>query len=158
MAGVFFNWCANHCVEERVTLHVDYIDNILDYIGTQNRAKRITIKGDVGDRVGQFMDGGKLLIYGNVGDELGSHMEGGKIHVYGNAGHRVGYNMFDGKIMIHGNAGHDVGYEMHGGEIRILGGYKSIAKGYDEDNVSYATEGDIYYRGKLIFEHGRKLE
>jgi len=165
--GCYLSALINGSKDKDFNIITNYLTKTIDYIGYKN-TKNIDVNGSVGRWVGFRMEGGKITINGNtgwyVGDRMkdgkitvngnagvwvGFFMENGKITINGNAGDRVGYEMKDGKITIKGNAGDWIGWYMEGGKIHLNGDYESLS--------NYINGGNIYHKGKLIVENGRKL-
>jgi len=129
--------------------NIDVNGNVGYGVGDEMKNGEITINGNAGEGVGWDMKNGKITVNGNAGDLVGDGMKNGKIIVNGNAGEGVGWNMKDGEITVNGNAGNWVGWYMKGGEIHLNGDYEILSK--------YISGGNIYHKGKLIVENGRKL-
>ena len=88
----------------------------------------IEVKGDVGDFVGLYMQGGHILIDGNAGAWVGNSMSNGHIDINGDVGDYLGaglpgdpYGMSNGLIYVSGNAGNRVGDRLRRGFIIIRG-------------------------------------
>lgn len=100
--------------------------------------------------LGTYNSGKKWVITGNVGQGTGSEMSAGEILVRGSSDCHLGLRMKGGKIIVEGRAGALVGTGMKSGEIHINGSYESI--GY------HIEGGNIYCKGKQIYENGRPVE
>jgi formylmethanofuran dehydrogenase subunit C len=50
----------------------------------------VTVQGDAGNEVGEFMHGGIIIVKGNAGSHVGLMMRGGEIHLEGDYG-GIGY-------------------------------------------------------------------
>lgn len=81
------------------------------WTGREMKGGEIIIEGDAedylcasyrGETVG--MTGGKVTVGGNAGDYVGQYMTGGEILIKGNVGMLAGLNMNGGKIIIEGDA------------------------------------------------------
>ncbi len=98
-------------------------------IGKEMSMGKITVKGDVGDFLGQLMKkNGEITVHGNAGSWAGNGMSGGRINVIGNVLDYAGgglpgnaFGMTNGLINITGNAGDRVGDRMRRGIIVIQG-------------------------------------
>lgn len=97
-------------------------------VGKKMTMGSITIKGDVGDFLGQTMKNGSITIHGNAGSWAGNGMSGGRINIEGNVGDYTGaglpgdaFGMRNGLINITGDAGDRVGDRMRRGIIIIQG-------------------------------------
>jgi len=124
-AGLFLSALINNRNSTEYVLHTSHFPEPLCCIGYRNK-KRIMVNGDVGDFVGNYMEGGMIVVEGNADKWAGSDMK-------------------DGIIKIKGRARECVGRLMQGGEIRVDGGeYVSP----DED----IFKGRIYHKGKLIVD------
>jgi len=112
-------------------------NTLIDLIGFNN-SKNITVRGNIGRYAGKEMKDGNLIIHGNPSGNIGDNMRDGKIIVNGNVISRDLDGM-DG-----------VGWYLRGGEIHLNGDYTFIS----EETIG----GNIYHKGKLIVEDGRRLE
>ncbi|NYZ74491.1 hypothetical protein H0O00_05080 [Candidatus Micrarchaeota archaeon] len=139
-AGFFLSALMNNCKDSEFVVHTNHLAKPIIYLGYRN-TKNIIVNGNVGDYLGEYMEGGTITVEGTAGDRVGCSMEGGTIIVKGNAGDEVGYAMEGGTITVKGNAGDDVGERMNGGEIHLNGGYNGRA-GF--------KHGKIFHKGKLI--------
>jgi len=146
--GCYLSALINGSRDKDFKIITNYLSKNIDDIGYKNR-KNIDVNGNVEWGVGFEMERGEITINGNVEWGVGFDMEGGKITVNGNAGERVGWEMKDGEITVNGNAGERVGWFMEGGKIHLNGDYESLS--------GYISGGNIYHKGKLIVENGRKL-
>ena len=150
--GVFTGWYLNALInrskDKDFKIFTNYLSKTIHYIGYKNR-KNIVVNGNAGWGVGGGMKDGKITVSGNAGDEVGFFMENGKITINGNVGNSVGYNMKDGEITINGNTGRRVGWDMKDGKIHLNGDYKSLG--------DFILGGNIYHKGKLIVENGKRL-
>jgi len=116
-------------------------------LGEAMSAGSILIEGDVGDRAGRRMAGGRLTINGaarnwaasgmtagliEIADDAGDHlggslagevqgMSGGVVVVRGNAGERAGDRLRRGAVIIEGKAGDDAGSRMLAGTLIVRG-------------------------------------
>jgi hypothetical protein len=168
-AGLFLSALINSGSDEEYLIHVEELGGI-DFAGFQNR-KKITIDGDVGDCLGDFMaegeivvegnastcaatrmKGGRIIVKGDVGDNLGFRMDGGEIIVEGDADGLVGANMEDGKITVKGNPGKSNGSDMQGGEIHFEceNPPDIVEREYVGD--ARVVHGKIFHKGKLIVD------
>jgi formylmethanofuran dehydrogenase subunit C len=126
-----------------------------DRVGEGINAGSITVQGDVGNRAGRAMAGGRLTINGksghwtasgmtaglieissDVGDRLGGPlagevegMNGGMVVVRGRAGARAADRLRRGILIVEGDAGDDAGSRMLAGTL-ILCGSASAHTGY----------------------------
>jgi len=158
-AGGFLNALVRNGTDESYVIHTRHLDVKINGI-VPHDGKEIIVEGDIGDRIGEYMEsgyivvrgnagnatglfmlGGGITIEGNAGGELGRYMEGGVIIVGGNAGNGAGYSMSGGLMMIGGDAGGAFCEGMSGGEARVLGGIK---------NFGFTHLGDIYHKGRLL--------
>jgi formylmethanofuran dehydrogenase subunit C len=97
------------------------------WAGREMRGGELVIEGDAEDNLcamyrGEMtgMTGGKVTVYGNAGECVGQYMAGGEILIMGNANRLVGLNLKGGKITIEGDAIWP-GSDMTGGEIMVKG-------------------------------------
>jgi len=100
----------------------------LDHIGHGLSIGSITVNGNVGAYLGQFMTHGEITVNGNTGIYTACEMKGGQIKVNGNAGDfvggaRIGYKngMTGGTVIVAGNTGERTGDHMRRGMILIEG-------------------------------------
>ena len=128
--------------------NIDVNGNAGDWVGYEMKRGEITIDGNAGWGVGYEMKRGEITVNGNAGNWVGDRMKRGEITVNGNAGNWVGEEMGGGKITVNGNAGNLVGWYMKDGEIHLNGDYESLS--------DHIKGGNIYHKGKLIVENGRK--
>ncbi len=129
-AGVFISYIVNEVYTyDEIKLRTN---KPIGFLGTKNASKKLTIMGNVENKVGTSMTGGELVIKGNSGNDIGWCMDGGKITVEGSAGWRVGENR-------------------SGGEIHLLGDFKSIGdRCYDTSKTGRKT-GAVYHNGEQIY-------
>ncbi|MEM2924212.1 MAG: hypothetical protein QXJ68_00795 [Methanocellales archaeon] len=116
-SGIFLSLLVNESKDSEIELE---LEDRINYLGKENR-KKIAIKGDVGNYLGYYMQGGEIVVYGSVGDRAGSCMNGGRIIIKGRAGDWLGESMQSGEIIVEGEAGVGVGFNMAGGRIVIKG-------------------------------------
>src|SRR3989344_5026132 len=130
-AFIYLNELIRSCCDPDIVIHTSRLKTPLSNLCRSNEDKNITI-------------------YGDVGIHLGDRMKSGLVHVHGSAGDYVGEAMRGGEIIIEGNAGPSIGSGMEDGTIRInrddLGLASSLGEGM--------TLGRIFYRGKLVVQHG----
>jgi formylmethanofuran dehydrogenase subunit C len=119
-AGLFLSALINGGKESDYLIHTYHLDMPPNYLGYQND-KNITVKGDGGDFVGVFMNGGSITVKGDVRAAIGFEMNRGRILVKGCAGDGVGRQMKDGSITIEGEAKDYFGRGMKGGNITVKG-------------------------------------
>jgi len=165
--GYYLSALINSSKEQDFKIFTNYLSRTIHNIGYENN-KNIDVYGNVGYGVGYGMKDGKITVKGNVGGGVGWNMKDGKITVKGNVGGGVGWNMKDGKITVNGNAGYGVGCGMKGGKITVNGNAR-YGVGYEmkdgeihlnedyEGLYDFISGGNIYHKGKLIVENGRKL-
>ena len=86
------------------------------------------VDGNVGDRAGADLSGGRLELGGNAGHSTGEGMSGGLVVVRGNTGDRAGAaapgrkrGMTGGELVILGNAGDETGALMRRGLVAVGG-------------------------------------
>ncbi|MFH0860856.1 MAG: hypothetical protein V1921_06610 [Candidatus Altiarchaeota archaeon] len=118
-AGIFLTALVNNSSRDefRITPQIK-----LDGIGYRlQKGKKITVDGDVGGWVGQYMEGGTLIVNGNADDALGEGMEDGRVIVTGSAGNNVGFHMADGYIEIGKETDVFTGDRAEGGKILVKG-------------------------------------
>jgi formylmethanofuran dehydrogenase subunit C len=114
---------------DKSTIIINKSHKQLICIGKEMSMGSITVKGDVGDFLGQSMKkGGEITVNGNAGSWTGNGMSGGRINVNGNVLDYTGaglpgdaFGMTNGLINITGNAGDRVGDRMRRGIIIIQG-------------------------------------
>jgi len=165
--GCYLSALINESKDKDFKIITNHLTKTIDYIGYEN-TKNIDVNGNAGNWVGNGMKDGKITVNGNAGNLVGDEMKDGEITVNGNARNGVGWNMKNGKITVNGNAGDVVGFEMKGGEITINGnaeggvGYEmkdgEIHLNGDYKSLSgYIPGGNIYHKGKLIVENGKRV-
>ena len=126
-----------------------------DDLGAAMTSGVMFIDGDVGNRAGSDLAGGRITITGNAGHDTGSHMSGGVIIVDGDVGDRTGSarpgvkrGMTGGEIIILGNAGHQTGAFLRRGTIAVAGGL-------GQDTLHAALAGTVLTLGDVGAEAGR---
>ena len=72
----------------------------LDFIGANMSSGKITVCGDVGDRLGDKMRRGVILVEGDAGDYAASRMVAGTIGILGKTGAYTGFAMKRGTILL----------------------------------------------------------
>jgi formylmethanofuran dehydrogenase subunit C len=179
--GIFFSALMNHGKDSDYVIHTEHLDIPIDYLGYRiERDVNVTVRGDVGEWVGNKMRRGSINVEGNTGRCLGHTLMGGSIAVKGNAANAVGFMMKDGnitvngdamdgvgcqledgEIVVNGNVGSNVGNNMKGGSITIIGNAEDEIGIYmrggeirlEGDYKALSTSfrrGRIYHKGKLI--------
>ena len=123
-AGYFLSALINNGKEKNYVLSVHHLVEPICRLGRSN-TKNITIEGDVGERLGDGMTGGRIIVNGNADSYAGAWLRGGRIE-------------------INGDVCAQVGDCMQGGEIHINGEYLTLG-----DNLC----GKIYYKGQPIVDH-----
>lgn len=136
-AGLFLSALMNNSKDSEFVIHTAHLGRI-DCLGHRN-TKNIIVDGDIGDWVGNEMEGGTITVNGNAGNHVGSGMgdfkrdlqgdaygtgikiEGGAILIEGHAGSCVGSHMRDGSIIVKGDVLHECGWDMKGGTITVGG-------------------------------------
>lgn len=95
--GIYLSALANKVIkkEDNIILR---LDSYLSCIGMNQKRGTITVKGDVLDFTGQFMEGGKIIVEGDAGEDTGRFMEGGVIEVYGKI-KSISHNWIGGVIL-----------------------------------------------------------
>jgi len=146
--GCYLSALINKSKDKDFKIFTDYLSKTINFIGYENR-KNIDVNGNAGNWVGGEMKNGEITVNGNAEGGVGFEMKDGEITVNGNAGNWVGDRMNGGKITINGNAEYGVGTYMEGGKIHLNGDYESLS--------NHISGGNIYHKGKLIVEGGRKL-
>jgi len=109
----------------------------------------VRILGDSASWLATGIRDSEIYVEGDVTVMVGSGMKSGKIYVKGNARSYVGHEMKGGEIYIDGDAGIDVGSSLREGTIYLNESYQSLGVGM--------IGGNIYHKGKLIVENGRRL-
>ena len=127
--GFYLSALINKCPEEKIKLYLTNPKKPIDYLLLRAREKDITVIGDAGNICGAHLYNCRVEIHGNTGDYLCD-------------------NANESKVLISGNTGKEIGDHAHKSRIVIFGNYKSI---------SAYTYADIYLRGKLIVENGRRV-
>lgn len=79
-AGLFLSALINSCVDNHLSLDLSRLEWPLESIGRDN-TKTIHVRGDVGDRLGEFMDGGRITVDGDLYGQI--IMYDGEIHLNG---------------------------------------------------------------------------
>ena len=109
--------------------------------------------GNAGDYVGSAyrgdwrgMSGGLLTVYGDVGNEIAEFMIGGKMVIKGNVAIMPGVHMNGGTLIIEGNVKARTGGEMKGGTIVVKGVINEFLPGFEFLGV----EKDIDIEGEVI--------
>jgi formylmethanofuran dehydrogenase subunit C len=109
-------------------IRFDNATDKLDHIGHGLATGSVTVNGNAGAYLGQFMTGGQITVNGNTGIYTACEMKGGQIKVNGNASDfvgaaRIGYKngMTGGTVIISGNSGDRTGDHMRRGMILIEG-------------------------------------
>ncbi len=123
-AGIFLSALIGNAKETNFVLDLNQLSGEILYFGLYLYDKNVTVNGNAGRHVGQWMNGGTLTVNGNVGNFLGECMRGGK-------------------IVVNGNTGNTIGQIMSGGEIHLNGEFGEIWMGF---------KGRIYHNGKLHLE------
>ena len=147
----------------------------IDCLGYEN-TKELTIEGNTGNQTGLNMKNGSISVNGNSDDYTGQSMKSGSIIVTGNSGNSTGWGMQGGTLTVKGNTGDSTGRYMHGGKLTIGGntgkylGRTSKGEGArstggvihlngEFESISTVSPGaDIFQRGELIVDKGRKLK
>jgi hypothetical protein len=151
-AGIFLSVLINNGEDEDYVINTKNLKGHLDCLGYFNN-KNITVDGDVGDSVGDFMINGSITVKGNAGDSVGFCMRGGNIIIQGNAGDKLGPCMKGGRITVKCNAGDLIGDMVKRGEIYLEGDYGSISGIVLRTDIGGLPEErgrKIYHKGKLI--------
>jgi formylmethanofuran dehydrogenase subunit C len=98
-------------------------------LGAGMAAGRLTVRGNVGGRLGVNQSGGAIDCEGDAGPWAGAGMSGGTLRIRGRAGDALGgclpgarKGMRGGLIVADGDAGDDVGTAMRRGLIVLLAG------------------------------------
>jgi hypothetical protein len=99
MLGHCLNFIAEACPERELVLFVDQFN----YVGSKN-SKMLTLRGDVGDYLGESMNGGRITVQGSAGACAGNGMVDGKMCIEGNTGRELGNRMEGGRIIVRGKA------------------------------------------------------
>ncbi|MBL1140755.1 MAG: formylmethanofuran dehydrogenase subunit C [Proteobacteria bacterium] len=101
--------------------------NVGDFLGQLMKDGNITVNGNAGSWTGNGMSGGRINVKGNVLDYTGAGLPGdafgmtnGLINITGDAGDRVGDRMRRGIIVIQGKSGDYCGSRIHAGTIIVL--------------------------------------
>jgi formylmethanofuran dehydrogenase subunit C len=158
-AGPFISALINTGKDSSYVVDTRRLGILIDNLGFENK-KEISVIGDVGDYLGNYMEVGSITIEGDAGKGVGCGLRGGNIVVQGNAGILVGMWMRDGEILVKGDAGTGIGENMIGGTITIMGDCGKV--GYlmrggvirlegTEHQLSREIEGgSIFYKGKRL--------
>ncbi|MDD5172510.1 MAG: hypothetical protein PHF60_05760, partial [Candidatus ainarchaeum sp.] len=101
-AGLFLSALVNNGEDSEFVIHTAHFARPIGYLGYQN-TKNITVDGDVGEMLGDRMDGGSIFVRGNASYYVGWMMKSGIITVGGNASHAVGTGMDGGEIHLNGD-------------------------------------------------------
>ena len=72
----------------------------LDFIGANMSQGKITVCGDVGDRIADQMRRGVILVEGSVGDYAASRMLAGTLGILGKCGAYTGFAMKRGTVLL----------------------------------------------------------
>jgi formylmethanofuran dehydrogenase subunit C len=167
--GIFLSALINSGKDDDYEIHTKDLGSI-NYLGYCNR-KRITVHGDLGEHLGEYMEcgsitvkgdvkpgsigaamrSGEILIEGDAGSFIGELMAGGSITIEGNAKGEIGEYMREGKITVKGNAdGCRIGTGMSGGEIEIHGNVRDEAG-------SFMSGGSILVKGDVRITAGEGM-
>lgn len=113
-------------------------------------AEHIVIEGgsERFDRVGEGMSAGSIVVKGDVGERAGRLMAGGRLTIEGSAGHWAASGMIEGFIQIVGDVGDRLGGPLSG-EVQGMSGGLVVVRG----NAG-ARAGDRLRRGIAIIEGG----
>ncbi|NYZ74130.1 hypothetical protein H0O00_03230 [Candidatus Micrarchaeota archaeon] len=158
-AGFFLSALINKGKDSDYIIHTAHLGVEIDGIGHEN-TKNITVEGDAGFGVGDWMKRGTIIVNGNAGQDAASSMDGGSIRVKGNVDKDAGRSMRGGSLIVEGDASEGVGNAMAGGTIIVEGnagegagsemwGGNVIVNGDAGDNVG------AYMRGGTITVKGR---
>jgi formylmethanofuran dehydrogenase subunit C len=138
--GIFLTAATNLCLDDTININTNHMEILPNYLGYQNKSKRIIVSGNVGSSLGLNMNSGEIIVNGNTNYGIGCDMSGGVIRIKGN----VGY------VKTAGEYG-EIGFRMKKGEIYFEG--DDLPK--ISDNID---GGDIYHKGKLIVKDGKVLK
>jgi len=119
-AAAFLNFLIYHGHDDHYIIQTSHLESRMDFLGTNNPGKIITVVGDVGTHCGSSMRSGLIHVKGNTREETGRSMLGGKIIIDGDA-YDCGDYMDGGEILVKGNVIHNVGHLMGNGKIYIDG-------------------------------------
>jgi len=159
-AGIFLSALISGCPDSDFVIHTMHLDEKIRFLGFHN-TKNITVAGDIGGNICNYMLGGRIIVEGNAercagqwmesgeivingmgGASLGHEMKGGKISVKGNASQYAGSGMENGEIAIEGDADYNLGYGMKGGKIIVKGNATPHSVG------PYMKGGEIWIEGE----------
>lgn len=149
--GLYLNFLMDSSPDKSFVIplsHLDYEDGP-QKIGYKNKDKKITIKGEVGDNLGENMTGGRIEVFGGALYSPGYYMKDGTIIIHGDVADELCEGMSGGEVYVYGDAGEDVGINMKGGKLFLVGNFISHGN---------AQGGDIYHKGKLIVKDGRPIK
>jgi formylmethanofuran dehydrogenase subunit C len=116
------------CVGKEMSVgNITVKGNVGDFLGQSMKNGLITVVGNAGSWAGNGMSGGRINVEGNVADYTGAGLPGdafgmtnGLINITGNAGDRVGDRMRRGIIIVRGKSGNFCGSRIHAGTIIVL--------------------------------------
>ena len=146
-AGLYISALIHKSTEDEIILPIGNKSLLFNSIGYKNNGKKIIVKGDVGNHIGEHMDEGEIIIHGNTGSGLGCEMIGGRIYVHGNVDSFLGEDMKDGEVHVFGDVQGEFWNE--GGTLYLHGNFEPLTDG-DKEFIS----GTIYHKGKLICDKG----
>lgn len=114
-SGLFLSALINKCEDGEYEILTNHLDLELDLIGTEN-SKKIIVKGNVGDNLGENMKSGKIIVEGDAGFGVASSMKSGTIHITGNSGMVLGFFIKQGEIFVDGEM-NEFSDEWNGGRL-----------------------------------------
>ena len=91
--GEYLSLLFNHSYEKRLTINVEK-GQLLDGLGAQfgkGTAKKLTINGDVGRKLGVYMHKGTIIVNGSADRFVGEEMNGGLIIIKKSHMHRISH-------------------------------------------------------------------